>query len=138
MDVQVVDNPSSDLFIEIERKIEMFNVERWEVKEKMPIAVTSYNDKNELQAGASARTFGLWLLIENIWVHENLRGQSIGSKMLKALEEAAIARGCQYALLDTLDFQARPFYEKFGYEVEWTQENYPKDGCKYFMVKRLI
>jgi ribosomal protein S18 acetylase RimI-like enzyme len=40
-------------------------------------------------------------------------------------------------MLETLNFQAKPFYEKFGYQVVWTQENYPKTGCQYFMVKQL-
>ncbi len=61
----------------------------------------------------------------------------MGTKILLMLEETAIKRGCKFVLLDTLNFQARPFYEKHGYEVKWTQQNYPKDGCKYFMVKEL-
>ena len=54
------------------------------------------------------------------------------------LESAAVGRGCQYSLLDTLNFQAAPFYQKFRYEKKWVQENYPKTGCKYFMVKHLL
>ena len=40
--------------------------------------------------------------------------------------QAAIKRGCKFALLDTLNFQAKPFYEKFGYKLQWAQENYPR------------
>ncbi|WP_268747950.1 hypothetical protein [Shewanella sp. cp20] len=29
------------------------------------------------------------------------------------------------------------FYEARGYRLEWTQEQYPATGCKYFMTKRL-
>lgn len=53
------------------------------------------------------------------------------------VEEFGMNRRCRFALLDTLNFQARPFYEKFGYQVQWTQENYPNEGCKFFMVKQL-
>lgn len=40
-------------------------------------------------------------------------------------------------LLDTLNFQAMPFYQKYGYETQWVQQGYPKTGCKYFMAKKL-
>lgn len=88
-------------------------------------------------AGLSARTFGNWLMIDNFWVSESLRGQQIGSQMLEEAERIARERGCIYAILDTLNFQARPFYEARGYSLEWTQEQYPKTGCKYFMTKTL-
>lgn len=137
MKIQIIDKPSKELTDLIDKKIEEFNLKHWEVKEKKPIALVMNDEKGNLIAGASAKTFGFWLLIDNIWVSEELSGKNIGSQLLTELEKAAIQRGCKFALLDTLSFQARPFYEKFGYELKWTQENYPKEGCKYFMVKKL-
>jgi GNAT superfamily N-acetyltransferase len=137
MKLKVLDKPTKELILEIDNKIEEYNLAHWEVKERIPLAVVLLNEKNELTAGASARTFGYWLLIDNIWVDEQLRGKNIGSQVLNELEKTAIKRGCKFALLDTLNFQARPFYEKFGYEVKWVQEKYPQEGCKFFMVKNL-
>ena len=68
----------------------------------------------------------------------NHSGQQVGSKILYELESAVIGRGCSLSMLDTLNFQAMPFYKKYGYITKWVQENYPKSGCKYFMVKELI
>ncbi|WP_293931168.1 N-acetyltransferase [Iodobacter sp.] len=138
MNIETLQNPSAELFEELEEKITVFNEERWEVKKKQPLAIIIKGEGGELLAGASARTFGQWLLIENIWVDETLRGQDLGSKILAQLESAAIARGCMISLLDTLNFQAKPFYEKFGYQVGWVQEAYPQTGCKYFMTKTLL
>lgn len=137
MNIEVVHSPTPELSQFFEKRIEEFNLENWEVKEKKPLVVTVKNEQGEIVAGAAAKTFGLWLLIENLWVHESLRGKDMGSKILKALETTARERGCKYALLDTLNFQARPFYEKFGYKLQWTQPNYPREGCKYFMTKDL-
>ncbi|MFQ3210090.1 MAG: ribosomal protein S18 acetylase RimI-like enzyme, partial [Colwellia sp.] len=83
------------------------------------------------------RTFGDWLLINTLWVSNELRGQDIGSNILKEIEFAAKQRGCVKCLLDTLNFQAMPFYEKHGYQTQWIQKNYPRTGCKYFMLKEL-
>jgi GNAT superfamily N-acetyltransferase len=138
MKIELIEKPSKELADFFEKRIEEFNIARWEVKEKVPIVVNVTNEKGETVGGVAAKTFGVWLLIDNLWVSEELRGQDYGSKILKLLEECAKKRGCQFSLLDTLNFQARPFYEKFGYSVRWTQNNYPKEGCKYFMVKDLM
>ena len=137
MTLEIIDAPSDRLIAEIAQKIDDFNHERWEVKEKVPLVIVRRNAAGELEAAASAKTFGLWLLIDILWIDPSLQGQGVGAKMLGEMERIAIGRGCQFALLDTLNFQARPFYEKFGYRVEWTQPQYPREGCKYFMVKTL-
>ncbi|KIO37578.1 GNAT family N-acetyltransferase [Shewanella sp. cp20] len=128
---------SSEFADTVKQKIAEFNWQRWEVSERLPLGLKLENEAGELIAGLSARTFGNWLMIDNFWVSESLRGQHIGSKMLAAAERIARERGCIYAILDTLNFQARPFYEARGYRLEWTQEQYPATGCKYFMTKLL-
>ncbi len=137
MNIRLIDRPTKELLEKIDKKIEEFNFKHWETKEKNPLALVINDENDNLLAGATAKTFGYWLLINSIWVSENFRGKNIGSKLLRELEKAAIERGCKFSLLDTLNFQAKPFYEKFGYELQWTQKYYPKEGCKFFMVKTL-
>ncbi|MDN0081845.1 GNAT family N-acetyltransferase [Crenobacter sp. SG2305] len=137
MQLDVIDQPADELGEFFKRKIVEFNQQHWEVKERLPLAVTVRNEAGEIVAGASARTFGNWLLLDYLWVSPALRGQDWGSRVLQALEGRACERGCRFVLLDTLGFQARPFYERHGYRVEWEQPAYPRDGCKYFMSKTL-
>ncbi len=137
MTIQLVDHPTQELMNFFEEQIDKFNLQRWEVKEKVPLVLKVENAQGDIIAGVSAKTFGYWLLIENLWVSEELRKQNMGSKILLRLHEVALQRGCRFALLDTLNFQARGFYEKFGYRVQWTQEEYPKIGSKFFMTKTL-
>ena len=63
--------------------------------------------------------------------------KNIGTQLLTSIEQAAINRGCKKSLLDTLNFQAMPFYQARGYQTQWIQEGYPKTGCKYYMVKHI-
>ncbi|QUI62739.1 GNAT family N-acetyltransferase [Pseudoalteromonas sp. A22] len=137
MKISVVENPEQQFVDFLNNKISEFNWANWEVTERLPLAVEVKDESGEVVAGAAARTFGNWLLLDTLWVSETLRGQNIGSQILKSLEAAAKQRGCVKCLLDTLNFQAMPFYEKHGYETQWIQEQYPKNGCKYFMVKVL-
>jgi len=137
MNIEVLDNPDQELVDYLDKKIADFNWANWEVSERKPLAVQIKNAKGVVIAGAAGRSFGDWLLINTLWVSEELRGQNIGSKILKKIETSAKERGCIKCLLDTLNFQAMPFYEKRGYKTQWIQQGYPKTGCKYFMVKEL-
>ncbi|GAC19946.1 GNAT family N-acetyltransferase [Paraglaciecola arctica] len=137
MKIEVLDNPEQELIDFLDTKIADFNWENWEVNKRVPLAVQIKNDQGDVIAGAAARTFGNWLLLNTLWVSDELRGQKVGSKILKEIEESAKKRGCKKCLLDTLNFQAMPFYEKHGYKTQWIQQDYPKTGCKYFMVKEL-
>lgn len=46
-------------------------------------------------------------------------------------------RGVLRVYLDTLDFQARPFYEREGYVVFGVQEDYPPGHQRFYMRKEL-
>ena len=137
MNIELINNPHQDLVDFLDNKIIEFNQANREINDRYPIAVTAKNNEGEVVAGASGVTFGNWLHLTTLWVSEQLRGQNYGSKLLSEIEKAAQLRGCKQCLLDTLDYQAMPFYQKYGYEIAWTQGNYPLTGCKYFMTKKL-
>jgi GNAT superfamily N-acetyltransferase len=121
----------------LSKQLIAFNRAHWDVTVKEEIAFSVTSETDEIVAGLSGVTFGNWLHIERLWVSESLRGKGTGSELLKAAEDEARRRGCQFALLDTLEFQARPFYERHGYQVQWTQTHYPLHGAKYYMTKTL-
>lgn len=135
--IEVLEDPDATLISFLDEKIAEFNWARWEVSERKPLAVKLSDENQQVIAGAAGRTFGDWLMINTLWVSQSLRGQKIGGQLLAKIESAAQSRGCNKVLLDTLNFQAMPFYKKHGYQVQWTQQGYPKTGCKYYMVKQM-
>jgi GNAT superfamily N-acetyltransferase len=137
MKTELIENPEQALIDFLDQKINEFNLQNWEVKEQKPIAIKITNARSEIIAGVAGITFGDWFLLDTLWVSESLRGKNLGSKLLNDIEIAAINRGCKKVLLDTLNFQAMPFYQQHGYSVQWTQQGYPRTGCKHFMVKTL-
>ena len=135
--IETLETPEPQLAEFLDAKIAEFNWAHWEVSERKPLAVQVKNDKGDIIAGAAGRSFGNWLMLNTLWVSDELRGQNVGSKILSQFEQAGKARGCSYCLLDTLNFQAKPFYQKHGYQVQWTMENYPKTGSRYYMTKAI-
>ena len=61
-----------------------------------------------------------------------------GSQLLLSAEQYARERGCQSVHRETFSFQARPLYEKHGYEVFAQLEDFPPGHTKYFLRKRLV
>ncbi|TPH15589.1 GNAT family N-acetyltransferase [Litorilituus lipolyticus] len=135
--IEIEEVENDDLTQFLSSKIRAFNAAHWQETKKQPLLVSIKDNAGEVVAGACAKTFGHWLMIETLWVSESLRGEGWGSKILEKLEQKAKVKGCQFSLLDTLEFQAKTFYEKYGYQVQWTQEQYPIKGAKFFMVKAL-
>jgi GNAT superfamily N-acetyltransferase len=78
-----------------------------------------------------------WMHIEFLVVPESSRGQGIGQALMRQAESIALERGCTGIYLDTLEFQARGFYEKLGYTVFGKLDDFPKGGAHYFLSKRL-
>ncbi|QUM80724.1 GNAT family N-acetyltransferase [Moritella sp. 5] len=87
--------------------------------------------------GIVADLWGNWLLIKFLWVDDSMRGKQVGSELLHLIEEYAKSEGCKSALVDTLSFQAKPFYEKHGYKCQMVLENYPLDSSLSFLTKSL-
>ncbi len=78
-----------------------------------------------------------WLYISAIWVAENHRSKGIGLTLMKCIEREAIKNGCAHSRLNTIEFQAPEFYEKIGYEIFATLDNFHQGFNKYFLKKEL-
>lgn len=79
-----------------------------------------------------------WLYVAKLWVDERVRGRGVGTQLLTAAEDLARQRGCTDASLNTFEYQARPFYEKLGYEMYGTLDGYPPGYRQFYLRKRLV
>src|SRR5262249_3757241 len=101
-----------------------------------PIAFAVEDERGRMTGGLSGATAYGWLFIELLFVPESLRGQGVGTELIRRAEAEAVARGCHSGWLDTFAFQARGFYERLGYSCFGELKNYPA-GSRFFMSKRL-
>ena len=95
-------------------------------------------DELGVVGGLLGHTKWKWLYVAKLWVDERGRGKGIGTQLLTAAEELARTRGCTDASLDTFEYQARPFYEKLGYELFGTLDGYPPGFRQFYLRKRLL
>jgi GNAT superfamily N-acetyltransferase len=76
-----------------------------------------------------------WMTVHRLWIDEAYRRAGIGRRLLEAAEEEARKSGCLHVAVDTMEFQARGFYEKLGYRVYAVQEDYPVGHRKFLLRK---
>ena len=114
-----------------------FNVAATKHTYYSPVAIFLRDDREAVLGGALGDVWGGWLDLVYLWIAEPLRGQGYGKRLLQAAEDEARAHGCQGVFLETLGFQARPFYERYGYEVFAELPDRPAGYTSYFMKKLL-
>jgi ribosomal protein S18 acetylase RimI-like enzyme len=78
-----------------------------------------------------------WMTVQRLWIDEPHRRCGIGRRLLEAAEKEAQKQGCLHVAVDTMEFQARGFYEKQGYRVYAVQEDYPAGHRKFLLRKTL-
>jgi GNAT superfamily N-acetyltransferase len=77
------------------------------------------------------------LRVDRFFLPEDRRRGRIGSKVLALAEEEGRRRGCSRITLQTLEIQARPFYEKQGYTTAAALDCPPPGVTRYLMTKKL-
>lgn len=101
------------------------------------VRIFARDRENKIVGGIIGDVFGNYVYVVLLWVAESLRNKGYGTKLLSMLEEEAVRLGCEYAHADTYSFEARPFYERNGYELFGTLDDYVKGHSKYFLKKNL-
>lgn len=117
--------------------IRSYNRSKREAAESEPLNIYVEDDSGELMAGLVGETFGNWLEIEYLFVKEDIRGQGIGSQLLQQAESEAKKRNCRFAFVNTYQFQAPAFYQKYGYKEVFTLKDYPYTGQRHYYQKNL-
>ncbi len=127
--------PSENDIMEIRKNLQDYNRNYFEISEKSQFVFKTIDENNKLQAGLVATQVGEWMEIDYLWVDKNLRGKKIGLKLLDSVEKLAQDLRCKYLSTTTFNFQAKPFYVKYGFKVVYIKKNYPINNEKYYLEK---
>ena len=136
-DLTIDDEVSSADEASVVRGLLAFNEARLGPSGEQPVKFVARDAAGTVVGGILGHTRWRWLYIAKLWVDERARRHGLGTKLMAAAEDLARSRGCTDVSLDTFDYQARPFYEKLGYELFGTLEGYPPGSRQYYLRKRL-
>jgi GNAT superfamily N-acetyltransferase len=101
------------------------------------LLVTVRDSEGAFAGGLLGATYLGWLQVQVLWLSDGLRGRGYGRSLMQVAEQEAVRRGCPNAFLETLSFQALPFYEKCGYQIFSRLADFPPGGARYALTKNL-
>jgi GNAT superfamily N-acetyltransferase len=102
------------------------------------LGIYSRDGQGVMRGGLIAKRKGNWLCIEYLWVSEAMRGNGLGRELMLEAEQQAQTLGCSHLLVDTFSFQALPFYQKLGYQLQMSLPDFPHTGMqRHYLSKTL-
>ncbi|WP_274654625.1 GNAT family N-acetyltransferase [Paenibacillus humicola] len=142
LDIVLETQPDLSIFLnnmikEFNNKHSVHHLEKRKQGAVQPINIMVSDDNHNWVGGLTAEVYWNWLEVNYLWVHEDDRGEGLGSTLLEKAEGIAKQKGAVQAKLATFDFQARSFYECKGYKVVGEIKDYPPGSSFYIMVKVL-
>lgn len=77
------------------------------------------------------------LYVDMLWLKGALRKNGLGKKLMMEAEKVGRERRCTFSTVDTMDWEALPFYEKMGYHIEFVRKGFEKESQMYMLRKEL-
>lgn len=138
-DLQVLVDETNDERINntIKQGVLAFNQPYFGVQEAKPFTIYIIDDNKSILCGLYGCHFDKYIRVDMTWVDESYRKKGFGKKLFQKLDEYARQKHCKYIQLDTFDFQAKPFYEKMGFECIGTIPKWVEGYDCHFMRKTL-
>lgn len=129
-------DPDDQLDNEIISKTRSYNA-KFTPDDYKPFSVYLTNDDGQLIGGMTAFLSWNYLEIKYLWVDEAHRDKGHAAQIMRAGEVAACENECEYALVDTFEFQALDFYLKQGYQCVAEIDGYLGKYKRYVLQKNL-
>ena len=95
------------------------------------------DENSKVVGGTFGTLYKSTIFVDSLWVHDDLRGQGLGTELMEKAEHFARSKGCKHSTTDTFDFQAKPFYEKLGYKVIADMPDY-YNGCRRWFLRKIL
>jgi GNAT superfamily N-acetyltransferase len=101
-----------------------------------PLQLFVRDAEHRIVGGLVGEIYDTWLHISILWLDDAARGLGYGTQLIAMAEGRGREHGSTIVHLSTMSFQARPFYEKLGYELV-AAVPYGNRHERFFMKKTL-
>jgi GNAT superfamily N-acetyltransferase len=122
----------------IRQGLYQYNREQTGSREFVDLALVALGQDDRVLGGILGGSIWGWMLIDTLWVSDEMRGQGLGSALLAEAEAVARLRGCKHVVLETFSFQALPFYQSRGYLIYGRLDDFPPGHSRFSLKKDLL
>jgi GNAT superfamily N-acetyltransferase len=134
--ILLTDAPTADELAAIRGPLDQFNLAACGISDQRPLALLVRDPaSDQVVGGLTGRSSRGMLFIDVFFLPEAMRGNGLGSKLLRMAEEEGRRRGCRTGLLHTNSFQAPGFYQKHGWREFGRFPTEPAGTCRIFFCK---
>lgn len=119
----------------VEAGLDAKNAAEAALRNVRPLVVFAREQAETVLGGAVGRTWGECCELRQLWVADSYRLSGLGTRLVREFERRARERGCRLLYLETFSFQAKPFYEKLGYQVAAEIKGFENGIVKYLMTR---
>lgn len=135
MSIEFTTNPHSDDVNFITKKI---CEETPDFGNAYPFAFFVRDEYNQIIAGCNGSIIFGSIYTDQLWVHPDHRKIGLGNKLMSQVHDYGRKAGCVMATVATMDFQnAKEFYEKLGYTIDFERSGYTQNSHCLYMRKEL-
>lgn len=96
------------------------------------------DENNIIVGGCSGGTLYGGLHIDNLWVSNLIRNTGWGTKLIHAALTYGKEKNCNFASVNTMDWEALGFYQKLGFKIEFQRSGFHKNSIFYFLRKEFL
>lgn len=97
-----------------------------------PFVLTAYEDSKRLGIVVARTFWGAWH-IKHLYIPPYARKKGVGSQLMEKALEKGREKGCPFAFVETMSFQAVDFYKKLGFIQEFSRLGYAKGTSFHYL-----
>ena len=135
LNIEFQEKLDEELSIFIDEEFNKYAIKHGVICDYTPFNFVAKDD-NKVVGIIAAKWYYKEVDISDLIVLEEYRGNDLGTKLVKTVEDYYKGKGFENINLTTYEFQAPEFYKKCGYKVEFIRENKENPKLtKYYLVK---
>ncbi len=93
------------------------------------------NETKQMVGGIDGFCYYGCFYIDSLYIKEPYRGKGWGQKLVKTAEDFGRNHKCALFTVKTMDWEARGFYEKLGYILEFSRSGYENNSIMHYLRK---
>jgi GNAT superfamily N-acetyltransferase len=94
-------------------------------------------DSSRLSGAIVVERFCSALHIKYLYVDDHYRNQGLGARLMQKVFGYGLKHNCPFSFVETMSFQALDFYQKMGFELEFTRSGYAHGTSFHYLSKKL-
>jgi ribosomal protein S18 acetylase RimI-like enzyme len=103
-----------------------------------PYGIFIKDENGCIVGGVEGITMYGCLYVDMLWLREDLRHKGLGVRLMDDVEAIGRQRQCTFATVNTMDWEALPFYQSLGFAIEFIREGYENESKMYLLRKAFI